>query len=127
MPNVSVAISAAITAYARAEMIQYIAKHSADIYAIDTDGIKIGSELDPKLVGPELGQMKFEGEFSEAVFLAPKVYGGIQQIVLPDSSSNSQTLPIESLDGDTSTNKSKASSKLVMIVKIKGVKNPVSY
>jgi hypothetical protein len=72
-----VAIAACITARARIEMSEYIMKNSGNIYAVDTDGIKISSELPKEQVGPELGQMKFEDEFIDSVFIAPKVYGGI--------------------------------------------------
>lgn len=95
-PNVSVAISAAITAYARVEMAQYVMNHSDGIHCIDTDGIKITKKLSPSSVGNKLGQMKFEGEFIESVYIAPKVYGGI------------------TTDG-------------TMLVKVKGLKTPISY
>jgi hypothetical protein len=58
-------------------MTKYIMKYSKDICTIDTDGIKMTCELSDAEIGPELGQMKFEGEFKESVFIAPKVYGGI--------------------------------------------------
>jgi hypothetical protein len=53
-------------------------KYSDDICYIDTDGIKVCCELSSNEIGPELGMMKFEGGFSEGVFIAPKVYGGIK-------------------------------------------------
>jgi hypothetical protein len=65
------------------------------LYYTDTDSIDIDHPLDPKYVGTELGKMKLEHIFKEAVFLAPKVYGGI-------------TSEYE-------------------LVKVKGLKNPVSY
>jgi len=52
-------------------------KYSNHICYIDTDGIKVNCELDSQYVGNKLGQMKFEGNFTQAVFLAPKVYGGV--------------------------------------------------
>jgi hypothetical protein len=94
--NISVGISAAITAWSRIHMSDYIMKYSDYICYIDTDGIKIMCSIDPKDIGTELGKMKFEGEFKEAVFIAPKLYGGI------------------TLQND-------------MIIKIKGVKNPIPY
>lgn len=96
IPNVSVPIAAAISAWSRIEMTKYVIEHSDSICCIDTDGCKITSTLDPSLVGKELGKMKFEGEFIEAVFIAPKVYGGI-----------------------TTTHE--------MVVKVKGLKSPISY
>jgi hypothetical protein len=70
--------------------------NSDDICAIDTDGIKLTTELDPSLIGSELGKMKDEGSFKEGVFIAPKVYG------LIDDQANA-------------------------IVKVKGLKEPISY
>lgn len=97
-PNtmVSVAIASAITAYSRIHMSNYIMQYSDYICAIDTDGIKITCYLDPSKVGSKLGEMKDEGTFKEAVFIAPKVYGGI-----------------------TTDDK--------MVVKVKGLKEPLSY
>ncbi len=56
-------------------MTHYLTKYADDVCYIDTDGIKVTCDLDSSEVGPGLGQMKDEGSFSEAVFLAPKVYG----------------------------------------------------
>lgn len=75
--NVSVSISSAIAAYSRIEMTKYVMENSDTICCIDTDGIKLTNSLHPNHVGSALGLMKFEGEFKEAVFIAPKVYGGI--------------------------------------------------
>ena len=74
---VSIPVAAAIASYSRIHMTQFIIKYSNVICAIDTDGIKITSELDSKYVGTELGMMKREYEFKEGCFIAPKVYGGI--------------------------------------------------
>jgi hypothetical protein len=52
-------------------------KYSNNICYIDTDGIKVNCELSSQYVGNKLGQMKFEGNFTQAVFIAPKVYGGV--------------------------------------------------
>jgi hypothetical protein len=75
--NVSVPISSAIAAWSRIEMTKYVMDNSDTICCIDTDGIKLTNTLDPKHVGPALGLMKLEDVFKEAVFIAPKVYGGI--------------------------------------------------
>jgi len=73
--NISIATAASISAYSRVIMTHYLNKYKDNIVYIDTDGIKVNCEIDPSEVGPELGQMKDEGTFSEGVFLAPKVYG----------------------------------------------------
>lgn len=94
--NVSVPVAAAISAWSRVEMSEYVMKNSDNICCIDTDGIKITSDLPEHQVGKELGKMKLEDEFLEATFIAPKVYGGI-----------------------TTDNK--------MVIKVKGLKDPLSY
>lgn len=75
--NISVPISAAIAAWSRIHMTEYIMKYSNEICYIDTDGIKVECEISSKYVGNKLGDMKFEGDFNQAVFIAPKVYGGV--------------------------------------------------
>ena len=77
MPNVSIPIAAALTAYARIQMSGILADPSINVLYTDTDSAYIQGELDPKLIGKGLGQFKLEYTFKEAVFLAPKVYGGI--------------------------------------------------
>jgi len=66
-----------------------------NLYYSDTDSIDTDVLLNPKFVGDELGQLKLEHIFKEAVYLAPKVYGGLTH--------NSE------------------------IVKVKGLKNPITY
>lgn len=75
--NVSICISAAITAYARVFMSQFKNNPDFTLYYSDTDSIDINKPLPPRFVGSELGQMKLEHIFNEIVYLAPKVYGGI--------------------------------------------------
>lgn len=58
-------------------MSHFIHKYSDSLLYIDTDGIKCRGPIDPSEIGPELGLMKDEGDLKEGVFLAPKVYGGI--------------------------------------------------
>ena len=65
------------------------------LYYSDTDSIDVEKPLPDTFVGPDLGQMKLEHIFIEAVYLAPKMYGAI--------------------------------TKKDVIVKIKGLKNPVSF
>jgi len=77
---VSIPVAAAIASYSRIHMTQFMIKYSNVICAIDTDGIKITSELDSKYVGTDLGLMKREYEFKEGCFIAPKVYGGITSL-----------------------------------------------
>lgn len=75
--NISIPISTAVTAYARIHMSQFKTMGDNNIYYSDTDSIDINKPLDIKFIGNELGKMKLEHIFKEAVFLAPKVYGGI--------------------------------------------------
>jgi hypothetical protein len=76
--NISVSISAFISAYSRNVMTHYLMKYSDDIYSIDTDGIKIFGKLsDDEVDNKKLGKMKYEYEFVKGVFPAPKIYGGI--------------------------------------------------
>jgi hypothetical protein len=93
--NISVSISAAVTAYARIHMTKFKTMEGVTLYYSDTDSIDIDQPLDPKYIGTELGKMKLEHIFDDAIFLAPKVYGG-----------------------KTSTYE---------YVKVKGLKNPVSF
>nr|QWO71388.1 DNA polymerase [Termitomyces sp. T70a] len=75
--NVNVAISAAITAYARIHMSQFKNNPNFELFYSDTDSIDINKPLNEMLVGSELGQMKLEHIFKKAVYIAPKVYGSI--------------------------------------------------
>ena len=74
--NTNIAIAAAITAGARVYMSNFKNMEDINIYYSDTDSICTDTPLDPKYVGGELGQFKLEHQFDEAVFLAPKVWGG---------------------------------------------------
>lgn len=75
--NVNISIAAAITAYARIQMSEFLGNPNLIILYTDTDSIYIEGDLDPKYIGKGLGKMKLEYKFKECVFLAPKVYGGI--------------------------------------------------
>ena len=80
LTNVSIPVSASITAYARIHMftlIKILERLDYKIYYMDTDSLYLNKPLDIKYVGKELGKMKLEHIFKEAIFLAPKVYGGI--------------------------------------------------
>ena len=77
---INVAIAASITGYSRVFMSYYKNNPLFKLYYSDTDSAFIDidlNNLNPNLIGSELGQLKPEYEFKEAVFLAPKVYGGI--------------------------------------------------
>lgn len=100
--NISVPISAAIASYSRITMNKFLRKYEDLIYSIDTDGIKTTAVLDPSDVdNKKLGYMKYEYTLKEAVFPAPKVYGG--KLEKPYKGFNDE------------------------LVKIKGVKNPIKY
>nr|YP_025890.1 DNA-directed DNA polymerase [Moniliophthora perniciosa]AAQ74286.1 DNA-directed DNA polymerase [Moniliophthora perniciosa] len=75
--NTSVVVSTAVTASARIYMTQFKTDKNLIIYYSDTDSIDVNKELESKFIGNELGQMKLEHIFDDAVFLAPKMYGGI--------------------------------------------------
>ena len=76
--NISISLSAAITAYARIHMSQFKSDYSSyNLYYSDTDSIAIDKPLENNMIGKELGKMKLEHIFKEAVYLGPKVYGGI--------------------------------------------------
>jgi DNA polymerase type B, organellar and viral len=98
--NVSVSIASAVTAYARVHMSQFKNNENFTLYYSDTDSIDINKLLPSKFIGSELGQMKLEHEFIEAVYLAPKVYGGIiKENIFPEHE----------------------------LIKVKGLKNPISF
>ena len=48
-----------------------------NLYYSDTDSIFTDKELGLELIGDEIGQFKLEYIFTKAVFLGPKIYGGI--------------------------------------------------
>lgn len=104
--NVSVALSAAVTAYSRVLMCPF--KHIKDNECLytDTDCAHLLKPLAPEFVGSGLGKMKLEHVFSKSVYLAPKCYGGLYH---PELS------------------KDKIIKEGPQLVKVKGLKNPVSY
>lgn len=76
--QISLPISAAVTAYARCNIYQYkdaIIKAGGTLYYSDTDSVFSSIPLPEYLIGWELGKMKLEYVADRAVFLAPKVYG----------------------------------------------------
>jgi DNA polymerase type B, organellar and viral len=77
---INVAIAAATTGLSRIYMSLFKINPKIKLYYSDTDSAFIDGNLEdiyPELVGTELGQLKPEYELDDAVFLAPKVYGGI--------------------------------------------------
>lgn len=79
----NVAIAAAVTSYARIEMIELkmlLIKLNIKLYYTDTDSIFVDKELPSYLIGKELGQLKDElngGIIKKAYFLGIKKYGYI--------------------------------------------------
>ena len=75
--NVSIPISAAITAYARIHMSQFkLPDQNYKLYYTDTDSIFIDKPLPSSYIGKELGKMKLEYILEKSIFIASKVYGG---------------------------------------------------
>lgn len=93
--NISVAISAAITAAGRIYMSQFKLMDDITLFYSDTDNIDINKPLPDQYIGKELGKMKLEHIFNHSIFLAPKVYG--------------------------------AKTDNYEYVKIKGLKNPITF
>ena len=58
--NVSIGIAAAITAYARIHMMQYLQDPSYKVYYTDTDSIVTNKPLSSDHIGKALGQLKLE-------------------------------------------------------------------
>lgn len=74
--NINISFASAITAYARIEMSKFKNNPEINLYYSDTDSIYVDKPLHPVFVGQEIGELKLENKFKEAVFLAPKVYAG---------------------------------------------------
>lgn len=76
--NISLPISAAVTAYARIHMSQLKINTEYNLFYTDTDSIVIDKPLENDMVdSTSLGLMKLENNYLEFVALSPKVYGGI--------------------------------------------------
>jgi hypothetical protein len=78
----SVAIAAAISAYARMEMAPLLLDEELNILYTDTDCVKSTqkiTELDryKHLAHKGLGGLAYEYTLTESIYLTPKVYGGI--------------------------------------------------
>ena len=76
--NTSIAISAAITAYAIIHISKiklHILSKGGEIYYSDTDSIVTNLKLDSNMVDPKLlGKLKLEHKVKEAIFIAGKTY-----------------------------------------------------
>jgi len=75
--NVSVSISAAITAYSRIHMSQFKNNPDINLYYTDTDSIYVDEDSkipDNLISNTMLGKLKLEHICKRAIFLAPKVY-----------------------------------------------------
>jgi hypothetical protein len=78
----NVAIASSITAYSRmimAELKLYCMNNNIKIFYTDTDSIYTDKPLPEEFISNKLGDLKLEGVYKEAVFLAPKVYGLIKE------------------------------------------------
>jgi hypothetical protein len=105
--NISIAISAAITAYARIHMSVFKDPNKThfNLFYSDTDSIVIDQPLTNDMVSNGLGKMKLEKIFKEAVFIGPKVYGGItdkgKEIIKVKGYKNKDQFTHEQLKFDT--------------------------
>lgn len=70
--NTAIHIAAAITAYSRIHMTQYIINEN--VYYTDTDSIYTTEKLEGHFIGNQLGQMKLENKILKGVFIVPKTY-----------------------------------------------------
>lgn len=88
--NISIGLSASITAYARIHMSQF--KRADNKYTLlytDTDSIAINKPLPNNLIDPNrLGAMKLENIFQKVAYLGPKVYGGLLSTFIVDTKGN---------------------------------------
>jgi hypothetical protein len=76
--NINVAISSAITSYARIYMYKFKTLKGYELYYSDTDSLDLNKPLPEKYLNDnELGKFKIEHLFDEVIYIAPKVYGGI--------------------------------------------------
>ena len=75
--DVSIVISAAVTAYARIYMSQVklnILNKGGNIYYTDTDSLVTNIPLDKTMVGNQIGQFKLEHRVQEGYFMSSKTY-----------------------------------------------------
>ena len=75
--NVNISIAAAIAGYARVYMTQFKNNPNIKLLYSDTDSIAVLKALVNDLVdASKLGMLKLEAVFTEALFLAPKLWAG---------------------------------------------------
>lgn len=105
--NISIGLSAAITAYGRIHMSQFKrSDNKFNLLYTDTDSIAIDKPLPKQFINSKLlGQMKLENIFQRAVYLGPKVYGGLLNTFIVDNDGNCNAF----------------------ITKVKGYKNKISF
>lgn len=104
--NISIALSSAITAYARIHMSQFKdMNNDYNLFYSDTDSISIDKPLPDNMISNELGKMKLEYIFDKAVYISPKVYGGItsdgKQIIKAKGYKNNQQFIKDQIDFKT--------------------------
>ena len=73
--NVSIAIASAVVSYGRIKINQLKHLKGVKIYYSDTDSVYVDKPLPSKLIGTKLGQLKLENAIKFGYFIAPKVYG----------------------------------------------------
>lgn len=92
--NISVPIAAAVTAYARIHMTQFLNMSDKTLYYTDTDSIIIDKPLNPINIGKGIGQMKLENIYEKGIFLAPKFYAA----KIKSETKNSEKIVIKGLN-----------------------------
>jgi hypothetical protein len=95
--NVNIAIAAAVTAYARIHMSQFKNNNTLPrLYYTDTDSLYFDGPIPDHFINnKELGKLKLEGIYDDAVFLAPKVYG------LKNGTTDGEIIKIKGLSKDS--------------------------
>lgn len=68
----NIAIAAFISAYGRVHLNKF--RLITDIVYTDTDSIFTENPIDPKYIGPEIGQLKLESNIIKGFFIIPKFY-----------------------------------------------------
>src|SRR5271170_257788 len=70
----NVAVSVAITAYARIYMYEFVKKHDLILIYWDTDGIIIRDKLPPDVLGSKLGHFRLIAEIEQLLCISSKFY-----------------------------------------------------
>ena len=78
-PNVSIAIASAVVASCRIKINQLKHLKGVKIYYSDTDSVYVDKPLPSNLIGTKLGQLKLENHIKIGYFIAPKVYGLVNE------------------------------------------------